>query len=102
MDLLFEEDGFFTRDDLTEYIEIPLEDLLREGFNIPYESLGIRSYIEDDNRLEVDFRIYDNEFTLTANIDFRRIKAPGDLQKYAYEIYRDLVNNHFDMLMLEY
>lgn len=81
--------GFFTRDDEIEYIETPLEEMIRENFNIDDNAdLNLRCYIEDDNRIECDLELNGSSYTLKLDnpIDMRKIKKPSDLQKYAIRL----------------
>lgn len=87
---LFEEDGFFTRDDCIEYLEQPLEEMIRkeERYHITPDSIiGLRSYIEDGNVIEVDCNVNDCEFTIKEKIDMRKIRKPSDLKKYAVKLF---------------
>lgn len=85
------EDGFFTRDDCIEYIEIPLEEAIRakECYNFQQDDpINLRCYIEDDNKLDVDVEVDDFFFNIKLDkpIDMRRIKSPSDLKKYVPEL----------------
>lgn len=86
-------DFFFTRDDIMEYIEEPLQD------QIP-EIESCRGYIDKDETgkyvLSVDIITDDYELTGVAapavTIDMRKIKKPSDLGKYLtpiIQIYND-------------
>lgn len=84
------EDGFFTRDDCIEYIEIPLEDRIREERSYGFQQddpINLRAYIEDGNVIEVDCDVDDFFFTIKAQIDMRKIKKPSDLKKYVTELF---------------
>lgn len=83
------EDGYFTRDDCIEYIEIPLEKAIRENYEFePSDPVNLRCYIEDDNKLDVDVEVDDCFFNLKLDkpIDMRRIRTSSDLQKYVPEL----------------
>lgn len=87
---LFEEEGFFTRDDCIEYLEQPLEEMIRkeERYHITPDSIiNLRSYIEDGNIIEVDCNVNDCEFTIKEKIDMRKIRKPSDLKKYAVRLF---------------
>jgi len=79
--MYYEDDQFFTRDDEIDYIEIPLEDFIREYTDYRGNDLALRCYIDGD-KLEVDCSFEGWEFTMDARIDFRRIRRPNDLGKY--------------------
>ena len=88
---LEQEDGFFTRDDCIEYIEIPLEDAIRRDKSYGFQEddpINLRCYIEDGNKLDVDVEVDDFFFNIKLDkpIDMRKIKAPKDLQKYVPEL----------------
>ena len=88
---LEQEDGFFTRDDCIEYIEIPLEDAIRRDESYGFQEddpINLRCYIEDDNKLDVDVEVDDFFFNIKLDkpIDMRKIRAPKDLQKYVPEL----------------
>ena len=93
----FEEEGFFSREELTEYIDEPLSDMFKADFGV---SSAFRSYVseDDDKVLETDCNINDNQFMVTTKIDFRAIKKPSDLGKSAYKIYRQIVEDYWDYL----
>lgn len=88
---LFEEDGFFTRDDCIEYLEQPLEEMIRkeERYHLTPDSIiNLRSYIEEGNVIEVDCNVNDCEFTIKDRIDMRKIRKPSDLEKYAVRLFQ--------------
>jgi len=88
-DLFGIEDGFFTRDDCIEFIEIPLEEKIRETYNLEIdEPVNLRCYIEDGNELDVDVELDGCFFNIKLDkpIDMRRIRAPRDLEKYIPEL----------------
>jgi hypothetical protein len=93
----YDDDQFFTRDDEIEFIEIPLEEKIRETFDLqPDEIVNLRCYI-DGNKLEVDFDIAgDMESTSYTTIDFRKIKRPSDLQKYVPTLLEDISKQYID------
>lgn len=79
----YDDDQFFTRDDLSEYVEQPLEDIIKlhwSDFNLR------RAYIEPGNILEVDWKYKDYEDTSKVKIDMRSIRKPVDLCKYGMKI----------------
>lgn len=79
----YDEDQFFTRDDLSEYVEEPLETIIKlhwKDFNLR------RAYIEPGNILEVDWEYKDYEDTSKIKIDMRSIRKPVDLCKYGMKI----------------
>ena len=79
----YDEDQFFTRDDLSEYVEEPLETIIKlhwKDFNLR------RAYIEPGNILEVDWEYKDYEDTSKVKIDMRSIRKPVDLCKYGMKI----------------
>ena len=79
----YDDDQFFTRDDLSEYVEEPLEDIIKlhwKDFNLR------RAYIEPGNILEVDWEYKDYEDTSKVKIDMRSIRKPVDLCKYGMKI----------------
>lgn len=88
--------GFFTRDDLNEYIADPLETMIKDNFDC--NNLSLQCYIEDDNRLECDIDIDGTMFTITCPIDFRRIKKISDLQKYAIQLLKRFEDEYADNL----
>ena len=96
-DCLWCDDGYFTRDDAIEFIEIPLEEKIREALDIqPDEAVNLRCYI-DDNKLEVDFDIAgDIQSKASAVIDFRKIRKPSDLQKYVSVLLDDISRQYVD------
>jgi len=85
-----EDEGFFTRDDEIEFIELPLEEMIRKedrwGFK-PQDVINLRAYIDDNNKLEVDCNLGDYEFTISTQIDMRKIRKPSDLKKYALDLF---------------
>lgn len=87
---LGEDEGFFTRDDEIEFVELPLEDMIRKedrwGFK-PEDVINLRAYIDDNNLLEVDCDIDGCEFTISTQIDMRKIRRPKDLKKYALDLF---------------
>jgi len=87
--------GFFTRDDVIEYLEIPLEDMIKENFDID-DSLNLRCYIEDDNSIECDLQYNDSSYTIKLEdpIDMRKIRKPSDLQKYAIKLLQLFEDNY--------
>lgn len=95
----FEEDGFFTREDFGEYIETPLTEMFEGDFGI---SAYFRCYLADDDRtIETDCSFDGNQFTVKTPIDFRSIKKPRDLEKYAYIIYRQIIEEYGDYVGIE-
>ena len=79
----YDDDQFFTRDDLSEYVEEPLETIIKlhwKDFNLR------RAYIEPGNILEVDWEYKDYEDTSKVKIDMRSIRKPVDLCKYGMKI----------------
>lgn len=94
-----QDDGFFTRDDCIEYIEIPLEEEIRKdkslGFQ-PDDPINLRCYIEEGNKLDVDCEVDGFFFNikLDAPIDMRKIRKPSDLQKYIPEIFNKFKNEY--------
>ena len=100
------EDGFFTREDLTDYIEGPLEDLICTNFNLDYSQVRVESWIEDDKELSVDcyitLDIEDRCFThATAYVDFRKIRKPSDLGKYTSDLGRQIEESYASFLLSE-
>ena len=92
-DSLFDDDGIFTRDDEIEYIEQPLEDMIRQEstWNVsPEDIVNLRAYIDDKNKLEVDCDLLDYSFTVSTQIDLRRIRVPSDLKKYASVLFNKI------------
>lgn len=94
---LEQESGFFTRDDETEYIEEPLETVIRheESFGFqPDDTINLRCYIDYDpkvgNTLDVDVSLDDFFFNIKLDkpIDMRKIKSPKDLKKYVPELLK--------------
>lgn len=86
---LEQEDGFFTRDDCIEFIEIPLESEIRNKYDFQQDDpINIRCYIEEGNELDVDIGLDDCFFNLKLDkpIDMRKIRAPRDLGKYIPEL----------------
>jgi hypothetical protein len=91
---------FFTRDDIIDFIEVPLED------RIP-EIKSCRGYIDKENGkyvLSVDIITDDYDLTgggaPTAIIDMRKIKKPSDLTKYVDDIiaeYNHMVKAYDDV-----
>lgn len=94
-----QDDGFFTRDDCIEFIEIPLEEAIRKdkslGFQ-PDDPINLRCYIEEGNKLDVDCEVDGFFFNikLDAPIDMRKIRKPSDLQKYIPEIFNKFKNEY--------
>ena len=72
------DESFWTREDLDEFIYELEEQKELKSYN--YKILG--SFMENDNRLEIDIvDENDNEYTFCEKIDMRKIKNPNDLQK---------------------
>lgn len=97
----FDDDQFFTRDDEIEYIELPLEDMIRQNkeWNIkPEDVVNLRAYIDDKNLLEVDCDVTDYSFTIKTPIDMRRIRVPSDLQKYASKLFQEFAKEYSDCI----
>ena len=92
----FQEDGFFSREELTEYLDEPLSDMFQADFGIsPY----FRSYISEDNKtLETDCDFDGEQITVSTIIDYRTIKKPTDLGKYAYKVYRQIIEDYGEYL----
>lgn len=98
-------DFFFTRDDIIDYIETPLED------RIP-EIRSCRGYIDKENGkyvLSVDIITDDYDLTggsaPTAIIDMRRIRKPSDLSRYVEDIlaeYNQMVQAYEDVAELPF
>lgn len=96
---------FFTRDDIIDYIETPLED------RIP-EIKSCRGYIDKENDkyiLSVDIITDDYDLTgesaPTATIDMRRIRKPSDLSRYVEDIlaeYTQIVQAYEDVAELPF
>lgn len=98
-DSMFDEDGFFTRDDEIEYIELPLEDMIRQNqeWKIkPEDIVNLRAYIDNKNLLEVDCDVTDYSFTIKTPIDMRRIRVPSDLRKYASKLFQEFAKEYND------
>lgn len=95
------EDGFFTRDDCIEFIEIPLEEKIREKYELePDEPVNLRCYIEDGNELDVDVELDGCFFNIKLDkpIDMRRIRVSRDLEKYLPELLRKFDKEYQDYL----
>ena len=87
---MFDEDGYFTRDDCIDYLEEPLRDMIRQekDYHIaPNTEINLRSYIEEGNVIEVDCDVNGCEFTIKEQIDMRKIRKPSDLKKYAVKLF---------------
>ncbi len=82
-DLFGIDDGFFTRDDLIEYIEEPLQEKFPE-------IQGCRAYINKNRKgsyeLYVSIFTYNFDVDAFATIDMRKIRRPSDLGKYLPKI----------------
>lgn len=93
-ELYGEPEGFFTRDDEIEYIEIPLQTGIKNKFGI---DANLRCYIEEGNKLDIDIATsdgYEFNIKLDAPIDMRKIRKPGDLQKYVPELLHKFEDNY--------
>lgn len=99
-DLFCDDDCFFTRDDIADYIETPLQE------RIP-EIISCRGYIDKEFGkyvLSVDVITDEYEFegggALSVTIDMRKIRKPSDLEKYVDDIvaiYKDSVSAYDDI-----
>lgn len=94
--MYYEDDQFFTRDDEIDYIEIPLEDFIREYTDYRGNDLSLRCYI-DGTALEVDCAFDGWEFTMDAKIDFRKIRNPRDLGKYLRVLENQFIEFYDDI-----
>lgn len=104
---LGEYDGFFTRDDCIEYIEIPLEEKIRADKTYSFsndEPVNIRCYIEDTEdggyELDVDIELDDCFFNIKLDrpIDMRKIRVASDLSKYIPELYEKFCKEYDKIL----
>ena len=95
---LFDEDGFFTREDFSEYLEYPLEEMFQKDFGV---SARFRCYCDDNKTIETDCDINDCQFTITTVVDFRKIRKPSDLGNYAYLIYRQIIEEYGECVGIE-
>ena len=85
-----QDNGFFTRDDCIDFIEVPLEERIRAEESYGFQNsdpINLRAYIDEDNNLEVDCDVDDCFFTLKAKIDMRKIKKPSDIKKYVTDLF---------------
>lgn len=98
-DSLFgEEEGFFTREDFSEYIEYPLTDMFKQDFGI---DANFRCYCDDNKTIETDCDFNGSSFTIYTTVDFRKIRKPSDLENYAYIIYRQIIEEYGDYVGIE-
>lgn len=94
-----EPEGFFTRDDLIDYIEIPLEDKIMNEPDYGFQSVNpvrLRAYIEGPI-LEVDCVLDDCEFTISTRVPRKDIDKPSDLENYVDELFEK-----FDKIYRQY
>ena len=91
-------DSFFTREDFSEYIESPLEDMFQQDFGI---TANFRCYCDDDKTIETDCEFNGATFTIYTKVDFRKIRKPSDLGNYAYIIYRQIIEEYGEYLGIE-
>ena len=91
-------DSRWTREDFSEFLEYPLEEMFQKDFGV---SARFRCYCDDDKTLETDCDFSDQQFTIYTTIDYRKIKRPSDLQNYAYVIYRQIIEEYGDVVGIE-
>jgi hypothetical protein len=76
-------DFFFTRDDLIDYIEEPLQEAIPD-------IQGCRAYMDRNAKgqyeLSVDIFTYNFDMDFSKIIDMRKIHKPSDLSKYVPDI----------------
>ena len=77
------DDFFFTRDDLIDYIEVPLQEAIPD-------IQGCRAYMDRNAKgqyeLSVDIFTYNFDVDFSKIIDMRKIHRPSDLSKYVPDI----------------
>ena len=95
---LGEYDGFFTREDFSEYLEYPLAEMFKQDFDI---DAYFRCYCDDGKTIETDCDINDYQFTVSIVVDFRKIKKPRDLENYAYVIYQKIIEEYGECVGIE-
>jgi len=93
----FDDDQFFTRDDLAEYVESPIE----EEFEDMDSFFLKRAYIEPGNSLEVDWEYGGIEETSKVIIDMRSIRKQSDLNKYTAELIK-IIDSRINEIIDEY
>ena len=86
-----EEGGPFTREEFTDYLEYPLEQMFEQDYGA---KASFRCYCDDGRTIETDCNINDCEFTVSVVVDFRKIKYPDNLGRYAYDIYRKIIEEY--------